>query len=282
MTYRTKTMILAVLCLGSVLMQVSLFKELWAYSQKHEFASHIFLMPLLSILLVFREKSQFAASAKASYISIIPLAFGLALTFMPALTISLKATGLVLLWIGFFLLLFGVENAGKVKFPLFFLFLMIPIPEDILQLIIVYLQRGSAYFCDVLFKILGMPYYREGVVFALPGINIEIAKECSSIRSSLALLISALLAAHLMLRTSWRKALFILLIVPLSVFKNAIRIVVLSYLAVHYDKAWLTGSELHQRGGIVFFMLALGIMFPILWLLKRSEDKPGISGSHKE
>jgi exosortase len=204
-----------------------------------------------------------------------PIALGLALACpLAGITdISLRALGIVLLWLGGFLLLFGQENLVKLLFPLFSLFLMIPVPELPLQGIIASLQHGSAEGVAILFKLTGTPFYRDGTGFILPGLNIEIAAQCSSIRSSLALFISSMLAAHLVLRTNWRKLVFVLVSVPMAMLKNTIRIVVLSLLAIHVDKRWLTGSELHRDGGILFFILALLLLFPILWLLKRSEKR---------
>src|SRR5207244_11592806 len=104
--------------------------------------------------------------------------------------------------------------------------------------------------------------------FALPGVTIEVAKECSGIRSSLALLVTSLLAGHLFLRSGWRKSVLVLAILPLLVVKNGIRIVTLSLLSIYVDPGFLTGS-LHHEGGIIFFLLALILLAPVLWFLQR-------------
>ena len=140
--------------------------------------------------------------------------------------------------------------------------------------IVAALQKGSAEASAILFKLSQTPHYRDGLSFSLPGVHIEIAPQCSSIRSSLALLISSLLASHLLLKTFWRKTALVLAAVLMAMIKNAIRIVVLTLLAVHVNKGWLTDSGLHQEGGIVFFILALLLLFPVFLLLRRSENKP--------
>ena len=60
------------------------------------------------------------------------------------------------------------------------------------------------------------------------------------------------------------------MILPLAIIKNGIRIVSLSLLAEHVDAGYLTG-QLHHEGGIVFFLLTLGILAPFFILLQRSE-----------
>jgi exosortase/archaeosortase family protein len=107
-------------------------------------------------------------------------------------------------------------------------------------------------------------------VFSLPGITIEVAEECSGIRSSLILLIMSLLAGHLYLRSAWTKTLLSAATLPLGIVKNGIRIVTLTLLSIYIDPSFLTG-QLHQKGGIVFFLLALVILAPVLWLLQRLE-----------
>ena len=60
--------------------------------------------------------------------------------------------------------------------------------------------------------------------------------------------------------------------IPILIFKNALRISVLSLLAVHLDKRILT-SALHREGGIPFFVLGLLFIYPVLVMLVKSERK---------
>jgi exosortase/archaeosortase family protein len=56
------------------------------------------------------------------------------------------------------------------------------------------------------------------------------------------------------------------------VLKNGVRIVTLTLLATYVDPGFLYG-KLHRQGGVVFFLFGLLLMWPILWLLQRSEPK---------
>jgi exosortase len=98
----------------------------------------------------------------------------------------------------------------------------------LLDAIVRVLQRGSTEVGWLIFKAVQLPVFRSGFVLAVPGVTIEVGKECSSIRSSLALLITCILAAHLYLRTWWKAVLFVVLSLPLSVIKNGIRIATLT------------------------------------------------------
>ena len=97
------------------------------------------------------------------------------------------------------------------------------------------------------------------------------AEECSGIRSFLALTITGVLAGHLLLRTGWARGTLALAILPIAIVKNAVRIVVLSLLAIHVDKSFITGSVVHSRGGIPLFFVTLLVVGGVVWLLQRAE-----------
>ena len=136
------------------------------------------------------------------------------------------------------------------------------------------LLAGSTAAAHVLFKLTGMPFLREGAAFHLPGMSIEVAKECSGIRSSLGLFITGILAGHLFLKTGWKKFVLVLFVYPITVLKNGIRIVTLSSLAVYVDERFITQSFLHRSGGFLFYIPALFLLGIVLWWLRRTETSP--------
>src|SRR5271170_4089712 len=149
---------------------------------------------------------------------------------------------------------------------------MVPLPDVVLDRLIHAVQEGSTEIAYLIFQAVGTPVLRHGFLLSVPGVTIEVAKECSGIRSSIALFITCLLAAHLCLRTKWRMLVFVLLAFPLAIIKNGIRIATLTLLSVYVDPSFLTGS-LHQKGGFLFFLLALVILAPVLLLFQKSEQK---------
>ena len=155
---------------------------------------------------------------------------------------------------------------------------MIPIPASTMNSAVVELQKGSAEMTAGLFNLVAVPYFRNGFQFALPGINIEIAQECSGIRSSLSLLLSGVLAAHLFLRSSWSQICFALLIVPIAIFKNAVRIATISWLGVYVDRSFFFGN-LHRYGGLPFSLLAVAILGSVLLVLRKTETRDETAAS---
>jgi hypothetical protein len=64
-----------------------------------------------------------------------------------------------------------------------------------------------------------------------------------------------------------------LLIIPLVMIKNAIRIVTLTLLAEHVDVRFLTESWLHRSGGFVFAGIALLLLLGILLMFRAIETR---------
>jgi exosortase len=180
---------------------------------------------------------------------------------------------LVLSWIGAFELCFGSRASRLVSFPLCFLFGLVPPPQHLLVTIVALLQQGSAWTAYLFFAAFGIPVSKDGVLLTIPGLTLQVAQECSSIRSSLMLLVTTMILAHLLLRSPWRRVLLIALAIPLSVAKNGLRIFTIAMLGTHVDPGYLTG-RFHHQGGIVFFAIALFGIFAVLWILQRGDELP--------
>lgn len=281
LTMKGPHLLFAGCCVVAALINLRILGHLLDFSLKHEFASMIPLMPFLSAALIFRNREKIFGNVRHSW----ALGAGLLLLGAAVLTLaafanlgplevdalSIKAAGIVSLLMGSFLIAYGWESFKMALFPLLMLLFMIPIPDAWLAAAIHALQKGSAEGVALLFQLTGTPFHREGLIFVLPRTTIEIAPQCSSIRSSLALLISCLLAGHLILKTTSRKFVLVLVAIPMAMMKNAIRIVTLSLLAIHVDMGYLAGGDLHRKGGIVFFILMLLLMWPVIWILRKTE-----------
>jgi exosortase len=190
--------------------------------------------------------------------------------FFGPVTIGILA--FILCVIAGFVFFFGRTGARNYSFALVFLLFAVPLPPMLLQKVIYWLQAGSAAVAEFFFELSGFPVMREGFIFRLPRISIEVAQECSGIRSSIALLILAVLVAHFSFRPLWKKLIFVAAGLLMMVIKNGIRIASLTLLANYVNPDFLYG-KLHHRGGIVFFLIGLALLAPIYQLLRRGEDK---------
>jgi exosortase C (VPDSG-CTERM-specific) len=176
------------------------------------------------------------------------------------------------------LLVLGASLCRATLFPLLFLYFMMPIPGPVLSAVNVSLQHATAFVLSGILKVSGTPTFRDGLVFSLPGLTIEVAEECSGIRSTLVLLITALVGGMLFLKSPWRRGLLAASFFPIAALRNAARIATISLLSIHVDPSFFHGP-VHRRGGPPFFVLSLVPLFAIMLLLRWGERRRATAAS---
>jgi exosortase len=266
--------------LGSICVCWKPLETLIEFSLSHDYGSHVLLIAPTSAYLIYTKRRSIFARARIDFRAGVSLLVPGAILWWTAHIylragvnyLSVAILALIVLWISAFILCYGTHAFRAARFPLLFLVLMIPVPDFLLGKIILFLQTGSAAVAYWLFRIVDVPVLQEGFVFSLPNLKIEVARECSGIRSSLALLITTLLVGEFVLCSFWRKSLLVFSAVPILIFKNGLRIATIALLSVYVDPRFIHGW-LHTAGGVVFYALGLLSLFPILLLLKRGEAK---------
>jgi exosortase len=256
--------------------------DLYALTQQQEHYSHIVLIPWLSLYAFYVDRATILSSRRWSpWLGLCVMAAG-AITAWQAEAVasgpdvlSAQVLGFVVVCWGAFLLCYGLGAARVFSFGLLFLLCVVPLPVAMLNAVIAFLQRSSAELTDVVFAVLGVPFYRDGFIFGLPNLTIHIAEECSGIRSTLSLVITSLVAGHFFLRSLWGKSALLAVVVPLAIVKNAFRIVGLSLLANYVDPSFITDSALHRYGGIPLFVVSLAILLSLAWLVRSVEKRKG-------
>jgi exosortase len=251
----------------------------------NEAYTHILLILPLSVALIYLDRehlkrdaarliSQGRPAAGWAVLVCAVLLAGVARWGLPNVAsdeqLSLNMFALVLWWIGSIMFCFGIPALRAFLFPLCFLFWMVPAPAFLLDRVVQFLQYQSAFASRILFHAIGVPVTQDGILLSIPSLDIEVARECSSIRSSLLLIIITMVLSHLFLRSWWRKALLIAAAIPLSVAKNGLRIVTIGELGTRVDRGFLDG-RLHHHGGIVFLGIAVVAAVALLWILHRTE-----------
>ncbi len=255
---------------------------LLSFSYHDEEYSHIILVPLISVLLIYYERKKVFSEVRNGFgvgtglLLLGAILYGFAgehtSPSSPSDNLTLKILSVVILWGGGFVIFYGTRAFRAAVFSLLLLLLMVPLPASMMDQPILFVQQASAEVADLLFNLSGVPVFRSGFFFSLPGLTIEVAKQCSGIHSTLALFLVSLIAGHLFLRSIWRRIFLSLAIFPIVSLTNGLRIFTVSSLAAYVDKGFLAG-DLHRKGGIAFFLLALGLLTPILRVLRKSEKE---------
>lgn len=239
--------------------------------------THILLILPVSVTLLFLDwRTPEQTAEPASSIGLICLGLSAVTTVLARVQVvallsdqrlALNMLALVLWWMGAFAVSFGMRAFRRSLFPLCFLFWLVPIPEFILNPIVAILQQGSVASARALFSIIGVPSAQDGTRMTIPGLTMEVAQECSSIRSSMMLVVTTMVLAQMLLRSAWRKALVIAVALPLSVAKNGLRIFVLGMLSTRVDRSYMTG-KLHHQGGVIYFLIALAAISFLIWIAR--------------
>jgi len=273
--------------LGFILFLVSSVAIFWRplkglvrFSFTHDYASHIVLILPVSVYLIYLKRGATFSTVKSGILpgSVLFL-IGTILWVIGSIysspfrqdELSLITLAIVLVWLSGFLFCYGTRAFAVARFPLLFLLLSVPIPAIAIEKVTYFLQAGSATAAYGLLRLCSVPVLKQGFILRLPTLDIEVAKQCSGIRSSLALLISVLIVGNFVLSSAWRKALLILSILPILILKNAVRIVAISLLSIYVSRKFLHGL-LHTSGGIVFYLLGLALFIPIVIVLRKSDS----------
>jgi exosortase len=244
--------------------------------------TYILLVVPLSTAVIYIENKPYSSKARSErWLGAMLVSGALLLQVLMAWNVvrldasgnklALSMAALVICWIGAVIFCFGVETFNSLVFPLCFLFLLIPLPDRALGWVTEFLQQQSAWAASILFRMIGVPVATDGTFLSIPGLRIEVARECSSIRSSTMLIVVTLILSHLFLRSPWRKALLVLAAFPLTIAKNALRIFAIVELGTRVDPRFLHG-KLHHSGGIVFLGVALIVILLLLWALRQNEN----------
>lgn len=167
---------------------------------------------------------------------------------------------------------FGWSAIRAVLFPVAFLVFMVPFPTAVTHAIESFFQHTSAEAAAFLFGLSQTPVLRDGLFFHLPGITLQVAQECSGIRSSLVLFVTSLVAGYMFFELKRYRAFLALAVIPIGIIRNGLRILTIGLLCVHFGPDMIH-SIIHRKGGPLFFALSLIPFAALLLFLYRRERR---------
>ena len=157
----------------------------------------------------------------------------------------------------------GKTFGDDLRFPLLFPIIAIPIP--FLPELTAFLQFAMAGLSTGILQIFGYEIVAEGALIHLPNATFLIAEPSSGIQSLIALLTLMIPVVYFSKTTQRKKIFLYLLIVPVAMLGNLLRIVTLFLVGYYYGEA--TAADFwHDRGNILFFTSTITVLL-ILWYL---------------
>src|SRR5438270_6997222 len=118
---------------------------------------------------------------------------------------------------------------------------MIPIPNIVHNQITFPLQLLASRLAEHTIGLLGIPVFREGNLLRVPFYNVEVAQACSGIRSLLSLVALGVAYAYFAERQNWARTALVVLMLPIAISTNAIRIVTTCLLGYKYGPGLAEG-----------------------------------------
>ncbi len=262
-------------------------KPLWSLLQlslNSELHSHLPLIPFVSAYLIWIGKSRNPLpSAPHSRMWIFPAVLGISILgtvwYFDASSkwdlenyLATTIFAYLMLIAAIALKLFGIRTLRANTFPILFLVCLVPLPIFIVDLLEWFFQHTSAEVAFWIISLIDIPALRESwLVFRLPNITLQVATECSGIRSSLVLFIVSLVASYMFIRNQWKRLILIVLFIPRAILRNAVRVATIATLCVKMGPEMID-SWIHHQGGPFFFALSLGPFFAVLYFLWRTEN----------
>jgi exosortase len=232
---------------------------------------HGVLVPLFAGYVLWREREKWVrCEIKPSNFGLLVMAASVVLLIGGSLGAELFTSrfSLLVLLAGMVLFLAGWKMLRSVSFPLGFLTLMLPIPVIIYNQITFPLQLLASRFATFWLELMQVPVLREGNVLILPNYSLEVVEACSGIRSLMTLITLAIAYGYLVERRRWVLYTLPVLMVPIAIVSNAIRIMGTGFLTYHFGPKAAEGF-FHEFSGWIIFLAALVLMFLCHLILRR-------------
>jgi exosortase len=264
----TGVILTALLCL-----YLPFLKKLIADWGTNDDYSHGYFIPFLSAYFIYSLRDELKKiTVKPSNIGLFVLLAGLGQLIIAKIGSEyfLQRTSLIIVLLGLVLFFLGRQYFKKLFFPLGYLIFMVPLPAIVWNKIAFPMQLFASYLTEKVVSLLGIPVYREGNIMHLAQTTLEVVAACSGLRSLVTMFALSGALAFLSALPSKKKWILFLSAAPIAIFANITRLTVTALLATKYGSDAAQGF-LHEFSGIVVFLLGLGLLMAVNWMLNQTK-----------
>ena len=148
-------------------------------------------------------------------------------------------------------------------FPFFLMLFMIPLPGVMVDAVTMPMKMAVSYIAEQLLYWAGYPIARSGVMLQIGQYQLLVANACAGLQTLLTLEALGLLYLNVVRHTSpFRNISLAVLIIPISLTANVIRVTALTLVTYHFGDAMGQGF-LHGFAGMVLFLSALMLILTV-------------------
>jgi exosortase len=254
-----------------------LFYMMRHWSQVDDYSHGFLVAPLAAYFAWERRKKLRRAPVEPSWWGVAPLALGALALMVGRLGVELMAmrVAFVLTLNGLVLLLLGRPMYRILAFPLLFLFMMVPLPQSLVNVVAFPLQLLAADLAVNTMQLFGMPVLREGNIIHLPSTQLFVAEACSGLRSLMALGTLGVVFAYFFRKHWVDRVVIVASTIPIAVIVNAFRVGLTSTLTLRFGSEMAEGV-IHQTEGFFTFGLAFALLLIEARILKLLFPRSGV------
>lgn len=235
--------------------------------------SHGFLIPLISLYLVYQKRIELSSTSVSPSISGVLLILIASLMYVfgqIAGELFTQRLSLIVILVGITLCFGGVQYWKLLWIPILYLIFMIPLPYIVYDSIAFPLKLLATKISTSILHLLKVPIYSEGNILYLPNTTLEVVDACSGIRSLMSIIALSVIISLYTQRTLIRCLILILLSIPIVVFCNILRVTITGLLAILNPK--LATGFFHSFAGEAIFLLGVVMVF-LVGIMMRTEKE---------
>ncbi len=253
----------------ALLILISLFASYWPILQKLALRwnsgdnSYCYLVVPVFLYLCWERKEDFRFTEFDWSV------WGLFPALLSVVTIIIGELGSVesLLYLGLWgcvisviITMYGLRRSLALWFPLLILLFIIPLPPFINRILTFKMKMAASSLSVEMLRATGVSVLQNGNILDLGVTKMQVVDACSGLRYIVSMFLMALLIGHFFVSGWWRKILLVLLVYPLSIIINAVRIFITGILLIRGYQS-LTEGVFHDGAGLIAFLVAGGVLF---------------------
>ncbi len=274
---RKLTWPLAVFLLGLAAVLLPTMFDVARLTWTSEQGGHAPIIVATGAWLLWRELQSTPARARPgkSWLGSLMMAVCLVLYVVGRITgvLEIEAAGMYLGIVSAFYLLVGGPLMRALWFPILYLAVALPPPDQLVAAITQPLKIAISQFAVALLGAFGYPIARAGVMIQIANYELFVAAACAGLNSIISLSAICLFYVYLRHRSDWLSFLVVgALIVPVAVFSNFVRVLALILITYYFGEAAAQGF-MHDFAGLTLFVVALLTIFGVDALFNRLRSR---------
>ena len=240
------------------------------FDARDSYYSHGYMVPFISAYLVWRKRKELATLQPKGSLWGLPLIVAGLLVHITSYFLKINFTSyascLVVLF-GISIFLGGWKITGVLLFPLIFLIFMIPLPRVVILGISFEMKLLASEISSWLINLMGIETSVSGSRIFYPGGFVLVGDPCSGLRSLISFLALGTVVVQLTSGNIWKKSILFFSVIPIALFSNVIRIIVLTLASYIYGNQIIEGF-FHDFMGIMVFVIGFIGLVALMNILK--------------